>query len=359
MRFEMVRLDELGPAELTAWEDLRDADPALANPFFSAKFAQTINRHRRDIRTIILEDGRDMVGFLTLQRPTSHAGMTLAAPIGDYFGVIGGRSLDFDPRDLAKAARVGRIDFANSLASHGALRRLHRNESVILKTDLSDYDRLSARLKSSRNIKQSHKKENKLKNALGEVVFEAFHQDPADFKTLIQMKTEQYKRRGVPDILNRPWVAGALRDIFESSDPATRGYLFTLKAQDRLLAAIFAFASKTVLHPWFPAYDLDYARYSVGFIAWRKMVDAAYRAGFREIDMGPGDYAYKRVFANASAPVGQGYIPGRGWFSSSIRGLHWRIEEQAATVRTEAVSTFPGRARRWIDLRRGLNAKAA
>ena len=359
MRFEMVRPRDLGPAELAAWDELRAADPALANPFFSHQFAQIVDAHRPDVRTLVIEDGREIAGFLTVQRPSTQAAMTLGAPIGDYFAVIGGRDMDLDPRRLAQGLRVGRIDFANSLASHAPMARLHRDESEILKTDLRDAAGLEALLSGSRNVKQSFKKERKLAEDHGEVTFEAFDRNIDDYSALIAMKTAQYAGRKVPDILHRPWVARTLSDIFASTDPEACGPLFTLKAGGRTVAAIFCFASKEVLHPWFPAYDPEFARYSVGLIAWRRMVEAAQGRGFREIDMGPGDYAYKRLFANATAQVGHGFVPGRGWVSSGLRTAQWSLEAAAGVLPGERLRTLPGRARRWIDLRRGLYAPAA
>ena len=73
--------------------------------------------------------------------------------------------------------------------------------------------------------------------------------------------------------------------------------------------------SPTVLHYWFPAYDVSYAKYSPGSLLLLDISRSAAALGLREIELGHGQEAYKVAATDRAIPIASGFMVG----SASLR----------------------------------------
>jgi CelD/BcsL family acetyltransferase involved in cellulose biosynthesis len=75
-----------------------------------------------------------------------------------------------------------------------------------------------------------------------------------------------------------------------------------------VVAVHLGLRSDHTLSCWFPAYDVDLARYSPGLWLHLKMAEAAAQAGLRYLDLGKGDEEYKQSLKTGDLFVGEGWI---------------------------------------------------
>ena len=93
------------------------------------------------------------------------------------------------------------------------------------------------------------------------------------------------------------------------------------------LASHLGIRSKTVLHQWFPVYNVDFARSSPGHILTKYLISSAENEGYSHFDLG-GYGEYKRQFRPDSYAMSAGiWISGglAGLMSHAHQALAWRI----------------------------------
>ena len=71
-----------------------------------------------------------------------------------------------------------------------------------------------------------------------------------------------------------------------------------LRAEQRVVAVPFGLRSESSLSCWFPAYDIELARYSPGLGLHLKMAEGAAATDIRCLDLGKGDEDYKQSLKN-------------------------------------------------------------
>lgn len=80
MTVNLIRPDELGPAEIAAWHSMQQATPSLADPFLSPEFALAVGRFRSDAHIAVLTEGQSITGFFPFERRRFGVGV----PIGGW-----------------------------------------------------------------------------------------------------------------------------------------------------------------------------------------------------------------------------------------------------------------------------------
>jgi CelD/BcsL family acetyltransferase involved in cellulose biosynthesis len=139
--------------------------------------------------------------------------------------------------------------------------------------------------------------------------FVADDRSTATLEALITWKRAQYQRTGVRDRFAHPWILSMLRRLFDCREADFGGILSTLYLGDRPIAAHFGIRSRHTWHYWFPAYDVDLARFSPGLNLLLHMCEAAARFGLDVIDLGQGDAGHYKVrFATGTTPHGVGSV---------------------------------------------------
>ena len=138
--------------------------------------------------------------------------------------------------------------------------------------------------------------------------FELHETDPGSLRTFLRWKSEQYHRTGAFDVLSRPWVVEILERVHGTQADGFSGVFSCLYAGDSLVAAHLSLRSGPILHSWFPAFDVEFAKFSPGLVLFLEIAEAAPAHGIRVFDFGKGDEPYKQLFANSAIEVAAGSV---------------------------------------------------
>jgi CelD/BcsL family acetyltransferase involved in cellulose biosynthesis len=179
-----------------------------------------------------------------------------------------------------------------------------------------------------RSLGEFERKARKLAREVGSLRFEAHTQDAQVLATVLRLKSQQCQRTGTPDFFARPWTRALVESISTLQHPHFAGRLSALYAGDQLVGAHLGMRSATVWHWWFPVYSHAMAPYSPGAQLLLHVAHAAADAGCGLLDLGTGDDAYKRSFADCSLPLVAGWVAARptltfAWLAGRDATWHW------------------------------------
>lgn len=175
------------------------------------------------------------------------------------------------------------------------------------------YEKLGAQ--APQFCKNIERKARKLEREMGELRFVADSDDASAFRSLLTWKRAQYRRTGQFDIFAWSWVTGLIEALFSTRGDSFSGLFSVLYAADVPIAAHFGLRGGDTLAHWFPAYDVEFSRYSAGLIMHLRMAEFTPAAGVRVIDMGTGLQRYKDELKNGDLFVGVGIVT-----TGSLRG---------------------------------------
>jgi CelD/BcsL family acetyltransferase involved in cellulose biosynthesis len=161
---------------------------------------------------------------------------------------------------------------------------------------------------------------------------------------VIAWKRGQYLRSGLTDVFAAPWSRKLLRQISRTQGMDFAGVCSTLRVAGRVVAAHIGMRSRTVLHYWFPAYDPEFAKYSVGVVLLLQMAKALAAAGVRTIDFGKGDDRYKQSAMTGAIELREGAfeLPS---LASAARRARRGLEGWVRRSPLAGIARIPGR---WI-----------
>jgi CelD/BcsL family acetyltransferase involved in cellulose biosynthesis len=149
----------------------------------------------------------------------------------------------------------------------------------------------------------------RLERQFGPVRFEMYDSNPRSLHQLLAWKSAQYNRARRPsDAFAWPWTVSLLERIQATRTETFAGVLSTLWSGDKMLAAHMGMRSASVLHWWFPAYDVTYSKFSPGLILLLELCRRAEDYGIQTIELGAGDEPYKLLVANRQIGVAAGFI---------------------------------------------------
>ncbi len=361
MRVECVSPLALNAQDVAQWRAVLAADGELTSPYLAPEWAQTVARRRGDVSVAVFRDGDGApVGFLPVQLSSGHAAMPVGGPICDYQAFIGpaGADLPLAVRELG----VGRIDLTAGLANNavGECLLAHDVGHVVRFADgwQAWCDQRAAA--GSKTIARTRKKLTKLtRDHDGDVALEAFSTDPHAFETLLRWKRAQMKRTGVTDIFEHAWIDGVVRDCFawDPADPHFGGAMFVLRVKGQPVAVLFCLRAGRALHAWFVAHDDALSAHSPGIIVFVEAIRAAANAGYTEMDLGPGNYAFKQSLANHARPIGAGFV-GRPGFAAAFKAAQFQMRALVESLPVGPVREWPAKAMRRLDVARGLAVPA-
>jgi CelD/BcsL family acetyltransferase involved in cellulose biosynthesis len=143
---------------------------------------------------------------------------------------------------------------------------------------------------------------------MGSVRFVYQADDGAALRTLMRLKSLQYSRTKVRDLFSDRWTAQVVETVFRARGPELSGVLSVLLVDEEIAALLLSMRSRKVLHCWFSAYDVKFARYSPGIILLLELAKAASTCGVEVVDLGMGTYAYKTSLATGTVDLLQGRI---------------------------------------------------
>jgi CelD/BcsL family acetyltransferase involved in cellulose biosynthesis len=361
-----VKIDVVRPWELTAfaverWAALQAADPALESPFLSPHWPRAVARAQepatadRGVRVAVLGGMEDPRGFLAA-RVGPFTAMPAGAPMNDYQGLVAEPGLAIDPREIVAALGVGRLDFCHMLEDQPlfAPHAKGRQDSRII--DVSGgYAAYEAERKAAgaSALKDIDKKRRKVEREVGPVTFTAFSRSRSDLDQLVAWKQEAWQRSGQTDLFAAGWPLRLVRGLFGSRDPDFGGVLFTLHIGDTLAAAQLNIRGGATVHSWIIGHDAAFDRYSPGMMLFQDILRWMDAVPYSRLDLGGGDYRFKRELANRTVGVSHGFVGGLS-AAAMMREAAYGLRRVAESLPLGPVSELPGKAMRRLDLLRGL-----
>ncbi len=356
MRIEVKRPQDLTPGQVETWARLQD-EGGFASPFLTPSWLHALEAadgpDHGGLKVAVIGDPDVPQGYFAA-RVRRDVASPPGAPLCDYQAVVASPSLTFSPSALLGALGAGRLDFDKLLPGRGCLGPYVQGEAPAFVIDLRDgFEAYAAarRAAGSDVLRDIAKKRRKLERENGPVAFVV--DDTDALGALVQWKRSQYVSTGQPDIFTAGWPERLLRLLLASSDPRCRARLFTLRCGEEILAAHLALVGRTMLHAWFIAHGEAGAAYSPGLILLGEVVRWAAAQGLREVDLGPGDYRFKRSFATDVRPVAHGFV-GRPSAASLARAAAYGVRAAAEALPLGPVSALPGKAMRRLDVVRSL-----
>ncbi len=355
MQIDVVRPSELTAAAVARWEVLQGADPAFDSPFLSPRWAQAVERAqgpKARVRVVVLDGGR---GFMAV-RAGQLAAMPAGAPMCDYQGIVAEPGLTADPRAIVQALGVGRLDFCHMLESQTSFAAHAKGRMDSWIVDVSGgYGAYEAGRKAAGVgiVKDLAKKRRKLEREVGETRFTAFSRDREAFDQLLAWKRAQFRATGQTDIFGAPWTQRLMEQLFAEPADGFGGGLFTLHVGDKLAAAHFHLHGARTLHGWMIGHDAGFERCSPGLLLFQDILRWMEGGPFTSLDLGAGDYRFKRELSNHRQGVTFGFV-GVPSPAALVRGAAYGVRKAAEALPLGEVSHLPGKAMRRLDVLRGL-----
>ena len=314
MKISVVHPNDLGVDEIASWRHMQRSTASLSNPFLSPEFTIAVGRFRPGARVAILTDGPSTAGFFPFEQRKLGAGAPIAAGLTDCQGVIHAPDVEWDARELLRACRISVWHFDHLVDGQHPFDeyRMTVNPSPVI--DLTNgFDAYYQRLvtKSPELCRNVPRKTRKLTREAGELRFVPDSRDISALRTLMEWKSNQYRRTEQVDRFARPWIVGLIEDLFATYGSHFSSLLSVLYAGDVPVAAHFGLSCCGVLAHWFPAYDTRFGKYSPGLILHLRMAEAAPRAEIKLIDLGTGANRYKEELKSRDIFVGEGVVRGR------------------------------------------------
>jgi len=364
----IVDVEVLPPAAMPAtmidhWRALQAADEELDSPFLSPDWVRAVDRAQgrfgRGMSVAVLRQGGRARGYLAA-RVGAGAAMEAGAPLCDYQAVVAEDGVRLDPRVLVRALGVGRLDFSHMLACQDAFAPWTHGRATSWIVELPDgYEAYAAGRREAgvAALKAMDKKRRKLERERGPIVFTAHSRSAADFEQLFAWKRSQLRATNQVDIFAPAWPMRLMRDLFLGGDEGFGGVLFTLRVGGVLAAAHFHLRGARTLHAWMIAHCAELERYSPGLLLFQDILRWMDDTPLRRLDLGKGDYRFKRELANARREVSHGFV-GIPSPSAFVRGAAYGVRKAAETLPLGPMSALPGKAMRRLDIMRGLSLKA-
>lgn len=307
----LKRPSELTDAERGAWTDMLEATPALASPYFRPEFAECCEEARADTRVLVARKGLEIQGFLPMQTGKVGYSRPLAGPLGDVHGVICADPSSVDVAAWLNAAQVPLFEFHSALALQGCW---HASETwrdgswIIDITDgYSEFEdaRSQAEPKAFRNVRARRRK---LDEEAGGFEFRMADHRPEAVATMLDWKSAQYRRTNVFDVFSVAWTRRLIEALVKRQSDEFRGVVSSLTIDGRIAAVHVGMASAVRTHYWFPAYDPAFNKVSPGLLLLLETARHAASLGHRDVELGPGDYDFKRNLGAYQVPLSAGCV---------------------------------------------------
>ncbi|WP_309646549.1 GNAT family N-acetyltransferase [Phenylobacterium sp.] len=331
--FQIVRWRELTQADRGAWAAFRDAQSSLRSPYFDLGWFDAVDRARGDLFVARGTRRSGAVAFLAF-----HPGVLgVARPAGgtfcDWHGFVAepglaveaGRALSGGPAAFRfEASPAGDPGFA----AHADDRDI--SHTLDLSAGFEAYARPAVRAapKAIANLRRAQRK---LEADGRRVSYEIDDRSPETLAWLMALKSAQYRRSRHPDALAWDWSRRLIAALPEATPEMFGGVVSSLKIDGELAAAHLGLRSGGVMHHWLPTYEPSFASYAPGNVLAVEIARAKAPDGVVEIDLGPGDYPWKREFASGGTEL--------------IRGLAY-----AASPIGRAAGALGAAGRRWATL---------
>jgi CelD/BcsL family acetyltransferase involved in cellulose biosynthesis len=365
MPVRIAPVSELGSADLAEWLRLQQINPILQSPFLCPEFVTASATVRPGVVALVAEEQGIAKAILPLQMRRSLAG-PVACPLSDYQALIAPRDWQCDLQGALRNAGIKAYDFMYHIPDQRIdqyRRRVIAAPTIMLDQGFAAYvAEIKQRVAPANMSGKPHqilKRIAHVERRHGPVRFEWHESNPAALNQLFEWKSAQYRRGGAVvspiDCFSFPWTRLLLERIHSMQSPTFAGVLSTLHIGDNLVAVHMGMRSQKVLHWWFPAYDPAFGKLSPGLILLTKLSEAAAQKGIRQVDLGPGDEAYKKLVANSEQKLAGGFISCGIVPTFSRLAVHY-ADLASTRLPIGTLGTWPGRLMRRVQREGWLGA---
>jgi len=358
---EVVNALDLSPADIARWSELQRGQTRLDSPFLSPHWTQAVARaqcEKGQAIKVAIERGAtgEAVAFLPT-RVRHDVAMPVGAPMCDYQALISASGATMNPRELLSVLGAARIDFCHMMADDVTLGRHARGQADSWVIETPDgYEAYAAERKAAGVgvLKDIDKKRRKAEREIGPCRFTAMSESRAAFDQLIAWKRVQLLLTHQTDLFKASWVNKLLDDLFLRRDAEFGGGLYTLHLGERLAAVHLHLRGQHTIHGWLIAHNPDLERYSPGLMLFQDILKSMDGTPYMRLDLGTGDYRFKRELSNARQTVVFGFL-GSPSMPSLFRHAAYGVRSMAEALPLGRISDLPGKAMRRMDLLRGLH----
>jgi CelD/BcsL family acetyltransferase involved in cellulose biosynthesis len=356
MDIRRTKFEQLTGDEIAAWRSIQRTERTLDSPYFRPEFTEAVSAVRRDVEVAVLTQAGHAVGFFPYQRTRRNSARPVGDALSDFHGLIAPASVSCDPLDLLRACRLSAWHFSHVASEQSAFKPYAWREVASPYIDLSQrFDGyLAGKENACRLMSEFRKKMKKLSRDVGPTRFVPQMELRSLFSTLLEWKSEQYRRTRLPNIFDHAWVRQVLDRIGQYEGTDFSPWLSVLYAGKTVAALNFGMRCRDILHSWFPAYNVDLAVYSPGFLHWIELMQAAESLGIRRIDLGYGPETYKQRLLNGASNVAEGVVDLRR-ANLLVRRMYWSSRQRLGQYRIAGPARAPlrliRRVRHWLDLR--------
>ena len=347
MRAEVIRPQELGPAQIERWRSIINNQTGYHSPFYAPEFSQAVAEARDDAFVAVLESAGKTVGFFPFHRLHRGVAKPIGGPISDYHGPILAMGLDLDPAWLLKVCGLASYDFNHlPTAIDGFSSNAYASsQSPIINLEGGYDGYVSQASKSVKKVlSNTNRLRRKMEREIGPVSFEFQEASNTVFQQFVVLKDQHFRKLRVQSAFSIPWVAQTLERIRRTQSPEFAGVFSTLHAGDKLMAAQFGMRSKTVLHWWFPTYDREAVAYGPGITLLTEVASCASEQGFSVVDLGRGDESYKSRLKTNETQLCEGSVELSATLPGILRSGQKALLSAARPLPLGRFESYPRRA---------------
>ncbi len=301
MKIKVFPARDLPHDLFSMWVQIQESVPELASPFFRPEFTQAVARVRDDAFVAVIDDG---AAFFSFQRGARGAGRPVGGAMSDYHGLIAPPANGYDVAMIVRECGLSSWQFENVPADQPGFRPWSNAEADSLFVDVTRIGQLW----SGKWLTDFNRKRRTLESKLGKLELELESSDLSVLDLCMDWKSAQYRRTGQFDLFETDWARQVLQQLAAHRSQPFAGVLSVLRAGGQPIAAHFGIRSSSVWHHWFPAYDLEYKRYSPGLLLLTGMIERASELGIKVLDFGRGEYDYKLRVANGRTAILSGCV---------------------------------------------------
>jgi CelD/BcsL family acetyltransferase involved in cellulose biosynthesis len=354
MNIRAVSIEQITSDEIAAWSAIQRAEAELASPYFRPEFAQAVGAVRKDVEVAVLEENGRAIGFLPYQRSRWNSGRPVGGNLSDYHGLIAPKETRFDPIELLRACVLRSWHFDHLVSGQAAFAPYVWREEDSWHVDVpADIETYFAERENGGRLKSEYgQKRRKLEREVGPIRYVACGGDPKLLSTLMAWKSAQYGRMKVADVFGYAWTRELLHKLLEYDGADFSPIVSALYAGDTIASIHYGLRSRNLLHGWFPAYNLELARYSPGILHWIETIGAAKSAGIDRIDFGEGSESFKRRLKTGTTRVAKGVVDARA-SAQAVRRAWWgvrdRVRDSSLSRSARGPIRVAFRIKHWLD----------
>ena len=315
MNCELSSWSTCAPELREAWGDFASCSSLPVSPFLTWEFFDCVDRVRQDVEVVVLRESGEVVGCFPFQRRKRRQGLPAAALLNDLHGPIAVDANNLNFTRVLRTAELSRFDFHSSPIKPRNCNGYSAHAVPAFRAELGfragEYvDCLRGERYS---VRQQLRKASAMERNIGPLRLEWRTMDEEVFAALQSWKSLQYQAMGIVDLFAIPWTCELLRRLLSLESNSVHGQLSALYAGNVLVAVHYGLRCGDTLHSWFPAYSLEYAKYSPGMELFLQLAARGPSEGVTTLDLGYGAEPFKEKLTNRHYSVQCGSVDLLPW----------------------------------------------